>query len=459
MESALMISPPIRWASATARSDLPVAVGPTIATTTGPGGGASVLVTLQEANRLHRRTAQSCLMLDMSSEWGRIDEAGTVFVRTADGEREVGSWQAGEAEAGLAYYVRRFEDLQTEITLLAKRLESGAGDPKATKSQAMTLHASLPTVAAVGDLATLDAQLVTLITAADAKMGELAEARDAARAQAIAKKEALAGEAETIAESSTQWKAAGDRLRTIVEGWKLIKGIDRKTDAALGRRFAAARDAFGKRRGSHFATLDTERDAAKAIKEKLVAQAENLSTSEDWRETAAALKELMNEWKVAPRTNRNTEDALWKRFRAAQDVFFERRSGVFAERDAEQSQNLKEKEAIIAEAAALDLSNPRQAQVALRDLQEKLETLGHVPRDAMQRVEARMRAAEQRVREALDAEWKRGATESNPFLAQLKERLAEAEAKLTRAKASGDAGRIAKAEADVAQRKALIPDS
>ena len=418
----------------------------------------SVSVTLQEANRLHRSRPRSCLMLDMSTEWGRIDEAGTVFVRTAEGEREVGSWQAGDAEAGLAYYIRRYEDLQTEINLLAKRLESGAGDPKATKSQAMTLHASLPTVAAVGDLATLDTRLVTLITAADAKMGELAEARDAARAEAIAKKEALAAEAETIAESSTQWKAAGDRLRAIVEEWKLIKGIDRKTDDALWKRFAAARDAFGKRRGSHFANLDTERDAAKSIKEKLVARAEELSTSEDWRETSAALKELMNEWKVAPRTNRSTEDALWKRFRAAQDVFFERRSGVFAERDAEQSQNLKEKESIIAEAAALDVSNPRQAQVALRDLQEKLEALGHVPRESMQRLEARMRAAEQRVREALDAEWKRGASESNPFLAQLKERLSEAEAKLAKAQASGDPQRIAKAEAEVNRRKALLPE-
>ncbi len=396
-------------------------------------------------------------MLDMSTEWGRIDEAGTVFVKTADGEREVGSWQAGDAEAGLAYYIRRYEDLQTEVSLLAKRLESGAGDPKATKSQAMTLHASLPTVAAVGDLAALDSQLVALITAADAKMGELAEARDAARAEAIAKKEALAAEAETIAESSTQWKAAGDRLRAIVDEWKLIKGIDRKTDDALWKRFAAARDAFGKRRGSHFATLDTERDAAKSIKEKLVARAEELSKSENWRETSAALKELMNEWKLAPRTNRSTEDALWKRFRAAQDAFFERRSGVFAERDAEQSQNLKEKESIIAEAAALDLSNPRQAQVALRDLQEKLESIGHVPRDAMQRLETRMRAAEQRVRDALDAEWKRGATESNPFLAQLKERLSEAEAKLAKAQASGDPQRIAKAEAEVSRRKALLP--
>jgi len=394
----------------------------------------------------------------MSSEWGRIDEAGTVFVKTADGEREVGSWQAGDAESGLAYYVRKFEDLEAEVDLLAKRLESGAGDAKTTKSQAMTLHSSLPTVAAVGDLTSLDAKLVGLVTAADAKMGEQAEARDAARAEAIAKKEALALEAEQIAESSTQWKVAGDRLRTIVDEWKLIKGIDRKTDDALWKRFAAARDAFSKRRGSHFANLDTEREAAKSVKEKLVAQAEELASSADWRETASALKDLMTQWKAAPRANRNTEDALWKRFRAAQDSFFERRSGVFAERDAEQVQNLKEKEAIIAEAAAIDISDPRKAQVTLRDLQGKLEGIGHVPRDAMRRTEERMRAAEQRVRDAVDADWKRGASESNPFLAQLKERLAEAEAKLAKAHASGDAGRIEKAEAEVAQRKALIPD-
>lgn len=415
-------------------------------------------VTLQEANRLHRERLRSCLMHDMSSEWGRIDESGTVFVKNGDGEREVGSWQAGDAEAGLAYYIRRYEDLQTEVALLVKRLESGAGDAKSTKSQAMTLHASLPTAAAVGNLAALDAQLIKVISAADAKIGEQAQARDAARAEAIAKKERLAAEAETLAESSTQWKVAGDRLRSIVDEWKLIKGIDRKTDDALWKRFAAARDAFGKRRGSHFANLDTEREAAKSIKENLVAEAEKLAASDDWRETSAGLKALMNQWKLAPRANRSTEDALWKRFRAAQDSFFERRSGVFAERDAEQVQNLKQKDAIVAEAAALDLSNPRQAQVAMRDLQEKLESFGHVPREAMPRIEASMRAAEQRVRDAVDAEWKRGAADSNPFLAQLRQRLAEAEGKLARAQASGDAGRIAKAEADVAQRKSLIPD-
>src|SRR3954471_14176250 len=87
----------------------------------------------------------------MASDWGRIDDDGTVYVRTADGERAIGSWQAGDREAGLAFYVRRYEDLETEVQLLEKRLESGAGDPAHTRSSATTLKEQVATAAAIGD--------------------------------------------------------------------------------------------------------------------------------------------------------------------------------------------------------------------------------------------------------------------------------------------------------------------
>jgi hypothetical protein len=394
----------------------------------------------------------------MGSEWGRIDADGTVYVRTAEGEREIGSWQAGDTEAGLAFYTRRFEDLETEVTLLEKRLESGAGDPTSTRTHVTELMERIPTVAAIGDLASLQERLAKLLTAVEEKAGANAAAREQARAEAIAAKEALAAEAEKIAESATSWKSSGDRLRAIVDEWKQIKGIDRKTDDALWKRFAAARDAFGRRRGQHFAELDAERGTAKQAKERLVTQAEELSSSSDWKETAAAMRELMTEWKAAPRASREVEDALWARFRAAQDAFFARRSGVFAERDAEQVENQAKKEAIIAQAVALNLDDPKSAQAALRELQARFDAVGHVPRDAIRRIDEQMRAAEQRVRDAVDAEWRQGSVESSPFLAALRERLAEAEAKLERARKSGDAARIAKAEAEVAQRRSLIPD-
>jgi hypothetical protein len=131
---------------------------------------------------------------------------------------------------------------------------------------------------------------------------------------------------------------------------------------------------------------------------------------------------------------------------------------VFAERDAEQVDNQRRKEAVIAEAEALDVSDPKAAQSAIRELQSRYDDIGHVPRDAMRRLDEKMRAAEQRVRDAVDAEWRRGSAEANPFLAALRERLAEAEAKLERARNSGDAARIKKAEDEVAQRRALLPE-
>ncbi len=226
----------------------------------------------------------------------------------------------------------------------------------------------------------------------------------------------------------------------------------------MWKRFAAARDAFGRRRGQHFAQLDAERGAVREVKERLIARAEELSTSSEWRETAEALRDLLAEWKAAGRAARDVEDALWKRFRAAQDTFFNRRSEVFAERDAEQVANQKTKEEIIEAARAINIADPRAAQATLRDLQERFDQVGHVPRDAMRRLDEQMRAAEQRVREAADAQWRTASVATNPFLAAMRERLAEAEAKLERARKSGDAARISKAEDDVAQRKALLPD-
>ena len=395
----------------------------------------------------------------MGSEFGRIDPDGTVYVTTADGEREIGSWQAGDAEAGFAFYTRRYEDLATEVTLLEKRLESGAGDPASTRTHAEAIKAQLPTAAVIGDLTALDTRLDALLAKTDEQAAAKAEAREHAKAEAVAAKEALIAEAEKIAESSTSWKVAGDRLRTIVDDWKSIRGIDRRTDDALWKRFAAARDAFGKRRGQHFAQLDAERGNAKDIKEKLVARAEALSDSSEWRETATALRDLMGEWKAAPRASRDIEDGLWKRFRAAQDAFFARRSEVFGERDAEQAGNQKKKEELIAQAENIDLKDPKAAQTQLRELQSQFDEVGHVPRDAMRRIDERMRSAEQRVRDAVDAEWRQTSVASNPFLTAMLERLAEAEAKLERARASGDAARIAKAQAEVESRRALIPQS
>src|SRR3712207_2098402 len=161
-------------------------------------------------------------------------------------------------------------------------------------------------------------------------------------------------EAEQIAAESTAWKAAGDRLKAIVEEWKTIRGIDRKTDEALWQRFAAARDSFGRRRGAHFAALDAQRGEARAAKQELIAEAQRLSASTEWGPTSAAMRSLMDRWKAVPRTGRDGDDDLWKQFRAAQDVFFAARSESDKARTSEELANQQAKEEILAEAEKLD---------------------------------------------------------------------------------------------------------
>ncbi len=391
--------------------------------------------------------------------WGRVDDDGTVYVRTADGERAVGSWQAGEPAAGLAHYGRRFDDLATEVTLLEARLRAHTGNPAEIKTKAQALAESIPTASAVGDLDGLAARARAMVDAADSAAAEFRAEKAAARAAQVARKEALAAEAEQIAAESTAWKAAGDRLKAIVEEWKTIRGIDRRTDEALWTRFAAARDAFGRRRGAHFASLDAQRSEARAAKQQLIAEAQKLSTSTEWGPTSAAMRTLMDRWKAVPRTGRDGDDDLWKQFRAAQDAFFAARTESDKKRSGEERANQQLKEELLAEAEKLDpTTDLRGAQNALRKIQERYDAVGHVPRGVMRQLEDRMQAVEQRVRGAADTSRARTAPE-NPMVTSMRAAVTKAEEQLARAEAAGDARRIEEARANLATRREWLAEA
>jgi len=393
------------------------------------------------------------------AEWGRVDDDGTVYVRTAEGERAVGSWQAGDPAAGLAHYGRRFDDLATEVSLLEARLKAHTGNPSELKSKAQALADSIPTAAAVGDLEGLAERARAMVGTADSVAAESRAEKAAARAAQVARKEALAAEAEQIAAESTSWKAAGDRLKAIVEEWKTIRGIDRKTDEALWTRFAAARDAFGRRRGAHFASLDAQRGESRAAKQELIKEAEKLSTSTDWGPTSAAMRSLMDRWKAVPRTGREGDDDLWKQFRAAQDVFFTARSESDKKRSSEELANQQQKEQLLAEAEKLDpTSDLRGAQNALRKIQDRYDAIGHVPRGAMRGLEDRMQAVEQRIRGAADSTRARTAPE-NPMVASMRAAVTKAEEQLAKAEAAGDQGRIEEARANLATRQEWLAEA
>jgi hypothetical protein len=391
--------------------------------------------------------------------WGRVDEDGTVYVRTADGERAVGSWQAGEPAEGLAHYGRRYDDIATEVLLLEARLKAHTGNPAEIKAKAQGLADTIPTADVVGDLDGLAERARAMVATAEAAAAEFRAEKAAARAGQVARKEALAAEAEQIAEESTSWKAAGDRLKAIVEEWKTIRGIDRKTDEALWTRFAAARDAFGRRRGAHFASLDVQRGEARAAKQELIKEAQKLAASTDWGPTSAAMRSLMDRWKAVPRTGREGDDDLWKEFRAAQDVFFAARTESDKKRTGEEQANQQQKEELLAEAEKLNPgSDLRGAQNALRKIQERYDAIGHVPRGAMRALEDRMQAVEEKVRGAGDTTRARTAPE-NPMVTSMRAAVTKAEEQLAKAEAAGDAKRIAEAQANLATRREWLAEA
>lgn len=331
--------------------------------------------------------------------FGRVDPDGTVWLITSSGEHTIGSWQAGDTEAAYEHFGRRFDDLHTEVMLLEQRLASGVGDARKIRSAASALAESLPTAHVLGDVESLATRLQAIVEHADTATQEEKAKREAARAEQTARKEALAAEAEELAANSGQWKAAGDRLRAILDEWKTITGLDRKTDDALWKRYSAARETFNRRRGSHFAELDRERVGAKQAKESLCVRAEELCDSTDWGPTSATFRDLLTEWKAAGRAAKDVDDALWHRFKSAQDKFFSARNAATAERDAEFRGNAEAKEALLAEAEKLDSSDLEAARAALRVIGDKWDAIGKVPRERGADLERRLRTVEKKIRD------------------------------------------------------------
>jgi hypothetical protein len=381
--------------------------------------------------------------------FGRVDADGTVWLITAAGERVIGSWQAGDIEAAFAHFGRRFDDLSTEVALLEERLASGTGDARKIKATAAGLAESLPTANVLGDVDALAARLAAIGERAEAVAAADRSRREEHRAAQTARKEALAAEAEELANTSTQWKAAGDRLRAILDEWKTISGLDRKTDDALWKRYSAARETFNRRRGSHFAELDRERAGAREAKERLCEQAEELANSTDWGATSAEFRKLLTQWKAAGRAARDVDDALWRRFKAAQDVFFKARNAATAERDAELQANATAKEALLAEAEKIDTSNHEAARAALRSIAEKWDAIGKVPKERSAELERRLRAVEKKVREAGESDW--SDPQAQARAEQFRARAEQFERQAQKAEAAGRSKEAEEAKANAEQ--------
>jgi uncharacterized protein DUF349 len=380
-----------------------------------------------------------------------------VYVRTRDGERAVGQWPTSDASAALAFYAKRFDGLSVEVDLLVRRINAGSISPEEAASSVAKLRTTILEAQAVGDLGGLVERL-------DALGPLIAERRDARRAERAAKaedakrqKEQIVADAERLAQSN-DWRAGANRLRDLLQTWKALPRIDRSTDDELWHRFSAARTTYTRRRKQHFAEVSTVRDEARAAKEKLISEAEALSSSTEWGATSAAYRDLMTRWKAAGPAGKDVDDSLWKRFRSAQDTFFQARDAAGSQQDQEFAANAVVKRGLLEEAERLvPVTNPKSARAAFRAIADTWDATGKVPRADVRELENRFKAVEATIRGAEDDTWKRSNPEvharASETVRKLEAVLVSLRADLAKAEAAGNPKAIAEAQAAIEARQ------
>ena len=403
-----------------------------------------------------------------SARFGRVDDEGHVFVTVGDEEREVGSYPGATPDEALQYFARKYDEIAASAELLEQRLANPDVSAKEVGEGLNTLKEHIAEAHVVGDLAALDTRVAGIEAALVTKRETEQAARAEARAAAATEREAIVAEAEAISgqdPEQTQWKQSGERMRALLDQWKQHQRggakLDKPTENALWQRFSHARNHFDKGRRSYFAQLDSSRAEARGTKESLVAEAEAHSSSKDWGPTARAFKNLMDQWRPAGRASRSEDDALWERFKAAQDAFFNAKDEVSAAEDEEFRANLAVKEELLKEAEQiLPVTDLEQAKAQLRVIQDKWDAAGKVPRADIDRTEKAIRRIETAVREQEDKKWKSSnpevAARANSMVTQLRSSIESIEADLAKATAAGNDKKVKDLTAKLESQQAWL---
>jgi hypothetical protein len=397
--------------------------------------------------------------------WGRVDEAGTVFVREASGERAVGQYPDGTPEEALAYFERKFVELAGQVTLLEQRAKRGA--PAADVAKAVkSLAANISTANAVGDLAALQTRIEALGGTVTELTEKQSEESKAAVAAALAEREALVVEAETLAAqdpAKAQWKQVTATIDDIFARWQKHQAdgprLPKNQANELWKRFRAARATIDTHRKAFFAELDSVHKDARAAKQALVEKAQALVGK--GADGIPEYRTLLDRWKAAGRAGKKFDDALWAAFKDAGDALYSAKSEIDARDNEEFSANLVLKEELLAEAEPLLAETDRaKAKESLLSIQKRWDRIGKVPRDKVKVIEDRLRKVETAVRKLDEDFWQKNNPErqerESGFLGQLNDAIAKLERELDEAKTGGDKKKIAEAQEALDARKAWL---
>ena len=396
-----------------------------------------------------------------STDFGRVENDGTVLVKMPDGsEKQVGQWAAGDPNDGLAFYIRKYHEIENELSLALQRLKEGKGNADAVFKLIERVKTSLETPNFVGDLNILSSKIEELQVLAAVKKAEFSAAKAIAKEKAMEKRKQLVEEAEKLI-NSKQWKVTTQRFKEIVEEWKKLPHGAKSEEQALWKRFSAARSAFDKTRRQYFSTLESGRKEASKIKSEIVSQAKAIADSKEWNDTANKFRNLMAKWKSAPILERKEEQKLWKEFKLAQDVFFAARTAALSVLDEEHSKNLEAKK-VLAEKAEkiLPITDIKSARQALKPIQEEWSKIGHVSRKDKDKIESRLKAVEEAIRNAEKNELNRTdpakSARAQSTMELIEAKLIKTEKERESALTSGDTKKAEKLALTIESQKMLL---
>jgi len=421
-------------------------------------------------NEISPNQSAAAALIGDPANFGRVADDGTVYVRTPDGEKAVGSYPGKSPEEALGYFVRKFEALASEVALLAARVRSGAMVPQDATIAVNRLRTNVKELNGVGDLQALATAVEQIIPAIEDGRGayeakKLAEKalKAAQRETALAVKEKIVAEAQSLALSES-WKTTGDRLKVLLDEWKVAPRLDKKTDAEMWKKFSSSRNKFDKRRRTHFATLDAAQNKVAEAKNAIVSEAESLATSKDWVATARRFKALMDLWKASGRGKKNEDAKLWARFKVAQDQFFASKNADLEKREGSMKANLEKRDALITQIEALlPISNTETASKSFREFARQWDKIGMTQREKRAALDTRFAAVETQIKAAQEVQWRKtdpvAKSRANDVVRQLEEAVANYEKQAEKAQASGNAKKAAEALAAVEARRQWLADA
>jgi hypothetical protein len=396
-----------------------------------------------------------------STDYGRVENDGTVLVKMPDGsEKQVGQWAAGDPNDGLTFYIRKFHEIENEISLTLQRLKEGKGNAETAFKLIERVKTNLENPTFVGDLSILSTKIEELQVIAAVKKAEFSAAKAIAKEKAMEKRKQLVEEAEKLI-SSKQWKVTTQRFKEIVEEWKKLPHGAKSDEQALWKRFSTARSAFDKTRRQYFSTLEAGRKEANKVKSEIVTQAKAIAESKDWTDTANKFRNLMAKWKSAPILERKEEQKLWKEFKLAQDVFFAARTAALSVMDEEHTKNLEAKKELAEKAEKiLPITDIKSARQALKPIQEEWSKIGHVPRKDKEKIESRLKSVEEAIRNAEKNELNRTdpakSARAQSTMELLEAKLVKTEKERDAAIAKGDTKKAESLSSTIESQKMLL---